>query len=142
MRRHIAGFVLFAGILMSQAGSAAEIEIELGQQSYRVELAVSSAERRRGLMYRKKLGPRVGMLLVYSSSGDHRIWMKNVLIPLKVYWIDDQLKVLEVQSLSPCTSDPCPIYSSSRPSRFVLELDDGQHPIQPGDKIDSLRDLL
>ena len=91
-------------------------------------------------MHRSNLGPRQGMLLVYSQAGDHRIWMKNVLIPLRVYWIDARFEVIKVQRLEPCRADPCPVYAASRDSQYVLELAaDYDHSLAAGDKIEALR---
>ena len=142
MRQVFTGLVLVAAMVAGRPLVAAEIEIELAQQRYRIELASSPEQRRRGLMFRRNLEPRSGMLLVYSNSGDHRIWMKNMHIPLMVYWIDEQLTVVDAQRLSPCSADPCPTFGAARPSRFVLELDDGPHPLKAGDRIEALRSLL
>lgn len=142
MRRVIAGLVLVGLVLVGQPLVAAEIEIELEQQRYRIELASTPEQRRRGLMYRSNLESRSGMLLVYANSGDHRIWMKNMIFPIKIYWIDEQLTVVEMQRADPCLSVPCPTYGATRPSRFVLELDAGSHPLKVGDTLEDLRSLL
>lgn len=126
----------FAGGL--QAG---EIDLDLNGKTYRVELALSSSERRLGLMFREHLAPDAGMLLVYRNSGDHRIWMKNVKIPLRVYWINSGFEVVDVQRLEPCSADPCPVFSARRESRFVLELSDDAHDLKPGDLIRGLEGL-
>ncbi len=117
------------------------IELEVGQSVYQVELAVTPAQRRQGLMYRQQLDSRQGMLLVYSRAGDHRIWMKNMRMTLRVYWIDDQFTVISVQRLEPCSSSPCPVYSAPRAARFILELGDYDHALATGDKIEGLAGL-
>lgn len=81
------------------------------------------------------------MLLVYPQPGDHRIWMKNVLIPLRVYWIDAGFNVIGMRRLEPCSADPCPVFAVEKDSQYVLELGDYDHPLAPGDSIDGLRDL-
>ena len=117
------------------------IDIAIGTNRYRLELAQTPEQRRLGLMYRRRLEPDRGMLLVYGESGDHRIWMKNVSIPLRVYWIDSNFEVIKMLRLEPCVADPCPSYSSPRPSRYVLELSDDEHDLAPGDRIDGLSRL-
>jgi len=47
------------------------------------ELAVSDDERQLGLMYRKKINPDQGMLLVFEQENFYSIWMKN----MKFLWI-------------------------------------------------------
>ena len=89
----------------------------------------------------QQLASRQGMLLVYPRAGDHRIWMKNMRIALRVFWIDDEFTVISVQRLEPCSSTPCPVYSAPRAARFILELGDYEHAIVPGDKVEGLSGL-
>jgi uncharacterized membrane protein (UPF0127 family) len=114
------------------------VDLEVGQSRYRIELAVTPAQRRQGLMYRQRLDSRQGMLLVYQHAGDHRIWMKNMRIALRVFWIDDDFKVISVQRLEPCRNSPCPVFSAPRSARFILELGDYEHALGLGDKIEGL----
>ncbi|MDH3859511.1 MAG: DUF192 domain-containing protein [Gammaproteobacteria bacterium] len=117
------------------------IDIKIGQGSYRVELALTSAQRRQGLMHRERLAHNGGMLLVYPRPGDHRIWMKNMKIPLRVLWIDEQFKVLQIRRLVPCEASPCPVFSAPLPARYILELSDDEHDVKPGDEIVGLNAL-
>jgi hypothetical protein len=127
-------------LLLSIDGSfaAPTLELTLGPEVYQVELATTTEQRRRGLMQRQHLAPRQGMLLAYSESGDHRIWMKNMLIPLWVYWIDAEHMVIGRQRLEPCLQQPCPVYSVNVDSRYVLELGDYDHPLAVGDRVGGL----
>jgi hypothetical protein len=144
---HIAKRALVTSILLwsclgpGNLAASEIIELEVGQSAYQIELAVTPAQRRQGLMYRQQLDSRQGMLLVYSRAGDHRIWMKNMRMTLRVYWIDDQFTVISVQRLEPCSSSPCPVYSAPRAARFILELGDYDHALAIGDKIEGLAGL-
>jgi len=135
-------YVLVSMILCFLAdgmGSVSAAELQLGGEIYQIEMAATPAQRQQGLMYRSQLGRRQGMLLVYPQVGDHRIWMKNVPISLRVYWIDASFEVIEVQRLEPCRGEPCRIYAASRDSQYVLELGDYDHPLAAGDKIEGIR---
>lgn len=135
---------LFLSIASQVPGALAApemIDLKIGQSSYRVELALTSAQRRQGLMHRERLARSGGMLLVYPRSGDHRIWMKNMRIPLKVLWIDEQFKVLQIQRLVPCQATPCPVFSAPLPARYILELSDDEHDVKPGDEVQGLNGL-
>ena len=114
------------------------LDLRLGQDDYQVELAASPEQRRLGLMHRSQLGPRQGMLLVYSRADDHRIWMKNMLIPLRVYWIDANSVVIAVQRLEPCNAEPCPVYFVAGDSQYILELGDYDHSLEVGDRIENI----
>ena len=136
--------LLFFSIASHAAGAVAAldtIDIKIGQTSYRVELARTSAQRRQGLMHRERLARNGGMLLVYPRSGDHRIWMKNMRIPLTVLWIDEQFRVLQIQRLVPCQAPPCPAFSAPLPARYILELSDDEHDVKPGDEVQGLNAL-
>jgi uncharacterized membrane protein (UPF0127 family) len=115
------------------------LELKLGRDSYEVELATTPQQRQLGLMHRSQLGPRQGLLLVYPQAGNHRIWMKNMLIPLRVYWIDASSVVLGVQRLEPCSVEPCPIYAVAGNSKYILELGDYTHSLEVGDRIENIR---
>ncbi len=121
--------------------SPGTIEIRLGQISYQVELALTTAQRREGLMHREQLERNAGMLLVYPKSGDHRVWMKNMRIPLRVLWINDRYKVLHIMRLEPCQLSPCPVFSAPVQARYILELSDDNHTVEPGDIIEGLNGL-
>ena len=134
-------FFLFISSISYAFETYDTIEVRLGQTSYQVELALTSAQRRQGLMHREQLASNAGMLLVYPKSGDHRVWMKNVRIPLQVLWIDDRFKVTHIMRLEPCQLSPCPVFSAPAPARYILELSDGKHDVEPGDIIEGLSDL-
>ena len=126
-------------LLFASFSSVHALELHLAQVDYQVELATSAEQRRLGLMHRSRLGPRQGMLLVYPQAGDHRIWMKNMLIPLRVYWIDASSVVIGIQRLEPCNAELCPVYAVAGDSQYVLELGDYAHPLDVGDKIENIR---
>ena len=117
-------------------------QLNLNGEEYLLEIARTAAQRRHGLMFRNHLAKRQGMLFVYPRSGDHRIWMKNTLVPLTVVWLGKNEKVIGIKKLLPCTADPCRSYGVSRPSKYVLELNDASHNLKPGLKIDGLTRIL
>ena len=116
-------------------------QIALTGREYAVEIARSAKERRHGLMYRDQLDKRHGMLFIYPRVGNHRIWMKNTLIPLTVIWFDETKTAIEVKKLIPCTTDVCPGFGVSRPSKYVLELNAEYHGLIPGMKFEGPNQL-
>ena len=139
--------VIIASLLMVNIAIPNDIVFEKRQviingEEYIVEMARSAKQRRHGLMFRDQLNKRHGMLFIYSKTGDHQIWMKNTLIPLTVIWLDKNSLVIGVKKLTPCSSDPCPIYGVSKPSKYILELNNTNHGLKPGFKIDGLTDIL
>ena len=125
-------------LLIASFNPVYAVELQLAQEDYQIELATSAEQRRLGLMHRSQLGARQGMLLVYPQAGDHRIWMKNMLIPLRVYWIDAGSVVIGVQRLEPCDTRQCPVYAVAEDSQYILELGDYEHRLGVGDRIENI----
>ena len=101
-----------------------------------VELALTPEEHERGLMFRPRLRPDHGMLFLFAETSYQSFWMKNTLIKLDLVFLDEKGTVVDViPEALPCTSDPCPQYTSRAPARAVLELAGGAavvHRIGPG----------
>lgn len=86
-------------------------------------------------MFRESLAERHGMLFVFADEQPRSFWMKNMVIPLDMIFIDDDLTVVEVKrDVPPCAEDPCPSYKSP-PAKYVLEINAGlarEHDIDVG----------
>ncbi len=116
-------------------------QINLNGDEYIVEIARSTKQRRHGLMYRDRLDNRHGMLFIYPRVGDHRIWMKNTLIPLTVIWFDETKTAIDIKKLVPCMTEVCPGFGVSKPSKYVLELNGKNHGLNPGMKFEESNQL-
>lgn len=64
-----------------------EIVSRSGVHVFSVELAVTDAERARGLMFRRELPEGQGMLFDFGRDQDIAMWMKNTFIPLDMVFI-------------------------------------------------------
>lgn len=93
-----------------------------GTVKIRVEYAVTPEERQKGLMNRSSLNKTSGMIFVFPEEKNQNFWMKNVLIPLDVIFISSNGRINEIATLNPCYEDPCPIYNSKNPAKYVIEV--------------------
>ena len=98
--------LVFLSILLFYAEISVAAEISINLIPYQIELAKNSEARRQGLMFRKNLQTDQGMLLVYPSTADHHIWMKNMLNPLTLVWIGENYRVIEIQKAQHSRSEP------------------------------------
>jgi uncharacterized protein len=108
-----------------------------GAPTVKVEVARTSPEVQRGLMYRRKLPAERGMLFVFRDHRQRTFWMKNTCIPLDMLFLAadgtiagilEQVPVLNERS----RSVPCP-------ATYVLEMNAGwarRHGVKPGMKTD------
>ena len=115
--------LLLAGGASATPAKDAAPAVELHGQRFSVEFATDAASREHGLMMRTTLAPDHSMLFVFSYQTPQAFWMKNTLIPLDILYFDTDRRLVSMQlNVPPCRADPCPIYPSSAPARYVLEL--------------------
>ena len=101
-----------------------------------LELAVTAEEISNGLMFRPSLPDNRGMLFLFAQPRQPSFWMKNMLIPLDLVFLDGAGVVVDViADVQPCAADPCPNYPPSSPAQAVLEINAGSaavHGIEVG----------
>ena len=111
------------------------IKLSAGMHVIQAEVAQSPEEHSIGLMFRKAMGTNDGMLFVFEQPSQQCFWMKNTLLPLSVAFIADDGSVVNIDTMKPQTLDS---HCSTRPVRFVLEMNDGwfvKRGIKPGSKL-------
>ncbi len=80
----------------------------------------------RGLMFRENLAENEAMLFAFKKEGFHSFWLKNILIPLDIIFLDKNKKVIEVvKNVQPCKSEKCQSYRNQSPAQYVLEVNAG-----------------
>lgn len=101
------------------------------------EIADSFEARQRGLMFREKLAQNQGMLFVFQSQDIQIFWMKNMVLPLDMLWIDSGKNIVEIkEDVSPC-AQTCEDIIPLRKAQYVLEVNAGfvkENGIRVGDK--------
>ncbi|MCX6721733.1 MAG: DUF192 domain-containing protein [Candidatus Staskawiczbacteria bacterium] len=120
-------FYCFAGTLLAPVIKQDSLSsVCYGKKCFQIELAITKAQRQKGLMYRNELNKDKGMLFVFNKEGIYPFWMKNTLIPLDMIWIDSSNKVVFVsQNVQPCKNLICPSVMPIGPAKYVLELNAG-----------------
>lgn len=120
-------------------GPTVTLNTAKGNFIFAVEIADNSAERTKGLMYRESMKDNHGMLFVFENEEQLSFWMKNTLISLDMIFFDSNYKVVYVQKVAePCKVEPCAVFSSVKPAKYVLEVKAGTSDrleIKTGDSI-------
>ncbi len=112
---------IVAAAAAGSAGTSTSTSLRLDGMPFEPELALTSAQRSRGLMHRRK-APADGMLFVFPEATSGGFWMKNTLVPLRIVFFDSRGKAVRTLTMTPCRADPCRIYAPGREYRFALEL--------------------
>ncbi len=114
--------------------------LKAGGQIIHAEIAATDAQRKRGLMYRKKLPENNGMLFVFDRPVKSCMWMKNTAIPLSVAFIDHAGVIVNIEEMKPFTTDS---HCSAGWIRYALEMNAGwfdRNGLKSGSRIDGLPD--
>lgn len=107
-----------------------------GDKQFLVEIADSDAARSAGLMCRKELVAGHGMLFVYPRAHVVRMWMKNTYIPLDMFFISGDGRIVKI--VADIAPQQAGRISSGERVKMVLELAAGtakRHGIRVGDKL-------
>lgn len=120
-------------------------QIQVANTVLTVEIADTPEKTAQGLLYRKSMSDKSGMLFIFPESEVRHFWMKNTFIPLSIGFFDDQRVLLEVQDMEPVKSEMesrPPTYNSQKPAKYCLEVNRGwfqKHKIKVGDKFEFLK---
>jgi uncharacterized membrane protein (UPF0127 family) len=114
-----AAIAVFSTAAAGAAGSATSLRLD--GTAFRPELALTVAQRTRGLMLRRP-APADGMLFVFPSDTTGGFWMKSTLVPLRILFFDASGTRVRKLSMTPCRRHPCRVYEPGRRYRFALEL--------------------
>jgi len=88
--------------------------------SLEVEVVATPAKRRKGLMYRREMGRREGMLFVFPEEEKRTFWMKNTYLPLDIIYLDRERRVVSIsKGAKPLSTSR---YPSEGPAMYVLEV--------------------
>ena len=107
-------------------------EIDLGDNTYKVEVVDTPEEMEKGLSDRKSLGEDEGMLFDFGSvQPEVSFWMKDTYIPLDIIFINDDDEVVKVYPGEPQDETLITVKNI----RYVVELNRNSG-VQKGDDLD------
>ena len=141
-------FLLLLVLLVPLPGAVAEeagpvfgtgsviVRADVGTRTFRVEVARTEPQRRRGLMFRRHLAADAGMLFLFDREGPVSMWMRNTRIPLDMLFIARGGRIVRIEERTvPLSEATIP---SGSPVVAVLELNAGtvsRLGIRPGGRV-------
>ncbi len=89
-----------------------------------MEIATTSAQRERGLMFRQSMPKDAGMLFLFDPPEPAAFWMKNTYIPLDILFIRADGTIAKIKE-GAMPFDLMPV-DSAGPVKYVIELNGGE----------------
>ncbi|MFA6514213.1 MAG: DUF192 domain-containing protein [Patescibacteria group bacterium] len=114
-------------------------EVNISGQTLKVEVVSSAADMYQGLSGRKNLCSNCGMLFAFSDLEPRSFVMRNMLIPLDIVFVSDDVIVQIYKNLAPEGANTKNIYESIVPANYVLEINAGKTDelnLKVGDKLE------
>lgn len=106
------------------AATSSGPSLRMGGQTFSVDVAATEASREQGLSGRTSLGENQAMLFVFDHPAEYAFWMKGMLFPLDIIWLDSNKKVVHIEkSLSPDTYPRG--FAPLAPALYVIEVPAG-----------------
>lgn len=120
-------FILVFLIFLTSCTKYETIFIDNGVEEIKIkaEVADTQEKRERGLQFRESLKENSGMFFAFGNEATYSFWMKNTLIPLDIIFISQDLNIVDIVYAEPCIEEPCKSYKTSKPARYVLEVNRG-----------------
>ena len=106
------------------------------RHTFVTELAASSEEQARGMMFRTEMGDMEGMLFPSYVPQQRSFWMKNTAVPLDIIFIGEDMRIMNIEPGIPYSLES--VYSDG-PALAVFEIRQGRSEalgIVPGDKVE------
>jgi uncharacterized membrane protein (UPF0127 family) len=92
--------------------------------SFFIETVEEESQRIKGLSGRESMEESKGMLFKFEQEEYWSIWMKEMLFPLDIIWLDQNLVVVDLkENVSPETYPSS--FSPQKPAKYVLEINAG-----------------
>ena len=131
-KKHFFNIVFFSVLLiiiyimLIDLNNKKDIQVCFQDHCFDVELAIKDEEKRKGLMFRECLDIDKGMLFVYEDEKERSFWMKNVLIPLDIIWINEKNEVVFIsENTQLCKESFCESINPNKNAKYILEINAG-----------------
>lgn len=103
---------------------------------FKIRISDNDYERQSGLSGYTVLNEDEGMLFVFEKPDYYQIWMKDMLFPIDIIWLDGNFNIVTIKKDVSPTSYPNS-FGPTSPSKYVLEINAGlsdKHGFQVGDQ--------
>ncbi len=129
----ILAILVFTGLIylsyqnrpQSQENVKLQDQLTINNRTLNVDIVTTSQDQARGLGGKTDLADDYGMLFIFSDERIRQFWMRDMLVPIDMIWIQDNMIVGYVDNVQPEPDVPLSqlkVYSSEIPVDKVLEV--------------------
>lgn len=129
--------IVWQAIMFISEQSKPHVDVTLKGAVFKSRVASTPEARDKGLSGVKSLDKNEGLLFVFDNDDTWGIWMKDMVIPIDIIWLDAEKKVVFIVKRADPSSYPYTTYRPTKPARYVLEVPAGtadSKNIRSGDK--------
>ena len=124
---HLIVFLALTGCSLGENGESKTRQVTFlpANALLRAEVADTEPAREKGLMFRTSMGENEGMIFYFDQTGYHAFYMYNTRIPLSVIFLNESLKIVDIQDMAPCKEQnpsACPIYAPKAACSYAIEV--------------------
>jgi|WetSurSiteA1Bulk_404760.scaffolds.fasta_scaffold11036_1 uncharacterized protein len=88
-----------------------------------IEIADNPRETTQGLMFRRSMGEKQGMLFIFAVQKPRHFWMKNTYIPLDIIFVNSKMEIVQTErNTKPLSEKLIPVH---RDTVFTVEVNAG-----------------
>lgn len=122
-------FLLFWIMFITWPHKTKNISQKISNNDFIFEIANTPRLQTKGLSGRQELCKNCGMLFVFNKENIQTFWMKDTLIPLDIIFIDQNFIITDIYTATPepgVNDFSLKLYQSSRPTKYVIEINANQ----------------
>lgn len=101
-------------------------KVTIGDDTFRVSVAITPQEITKGLGGRSALGKDEGMLFAFNNKDRYPFWMKDMNFPIDIIWIEDNVVIDITSDVQVATDSSLPTYQPRSIANKVLEINAGE----------------
>ena len=99
--------------------------VQLGGGYFSLMVADTEEKRAKGLSGVSELPPNGGLLFVFEEDSQWGIWMKDMLIPIDIVWLDANKRVVHIEKNISPDLGTTKTFLPEKSARYVIELPAG-----------------
>ena len=100
-------------------------ELVVGGKTFSVEIADNAITLERGLSLHPPIRDDEGMFFIFPKPYNYGFWMKEMLFPLDIVWIDPDFRIIYIEHSLATSTYPQSFFPNGQ-ALYVLEVNAGQ----------------